>query len=177
MLALALVLGFKAAAAPVWLDELDVSQTTQGWGEPHKNQSVEGHALSIGGAAFQHGLGTHAESELRLNLNGGAEKFFASVGVDDEAMTHPGSVEFSVIGDGQTLWHSGVMRPGDPAKALEINLTGVKMLVLQVGDAGDGIDYDHADWANATFEISGARPATISSARASWLSPTSLRRQ
>ena len=162
--ALALLLGFKLTAAPVWLDALDVGKTTQGWGEPHKNQSVEGHALRIGGATFQHGLGTHAESELRLNLNGGATQFTAAVGVDDEVLAHPATVEFSVIGDGRTLWHSGVMRPGDPAQALAVNLTGVKTLLLQVGDAGDGIEFDHADWADAQFEISGARPETMAAA-------------
>jgi hypothetical protein len=26
------------------------------------------------------------------------------------------------------------------------------MLVLLAGDAGDGIDYDHADWADAQFQ-------------------------
>jgi len=160
-LVLAFIVSNQAAAAPVWLDELDLSKTEQGWGEPHKNQSVEGHALSLGGVTFQHGLGTHAESELRLDLKGGTEKFSASVGVDDEALNHPGSVEFSVIGDGKSLWRSGVMKPGDPAKAFEVNLAGVKMLVLMVGDAGDGISYDHADWADAKFEISGARPETI----------------
>ena len=160
-LALALLLGATAAAAPVWLDELDLSKTSQGWGEAHKNKSVDGHALTLGNVVFEHGLGTHAESVLYLNLQGGAEKFSATVGVDAEVNNDATSVEFSVIGDGKTLWQSGVMRAGTPAKALEVNLTGIKNLILMVGDAGDGINYDHADWANAKFEISGARPETV----------------
>ena len=148
-LALALLLGATAAAAPVWLDELDLSKTSQGWGEAHKNKSVDGHALTLGNVVFEHGLGTHAESVLYLNLQGGAEKFSATVGVDAEVNNDATSVEFSVIGDGKTLWQSGVMRAGTPAKALEVNLTGIKNLILMVGDAGDGINYDHADWANA----------------------------
>jgi len=152
---------FSANAASVWLDELDISKTSQGWGEPHKNQSVGGHALAIGGVTFQHGLGTHSESELQLALNGGAEKFSGAVGVDDEVANSVGSVEFSVVGDGKTLWQSGVMKAGAAAKSFEVPLAGVKTLALMVGDAGDGNNYDHADWADAKFEISGARPETI----------------
>src|SRR5882762_3772854 len=49
--------GMKLNAATVWLDDLDVTPTVQGWGDPHKNQSIDGHGLSIGGQSFKHGLG------------------------------------------------------------------------------------------------------------------------
>ena len=75
------------------------------------------------------------------------------MGVDDEVNHSPNSsVEFFVIGDGKELWHSGVMHAGDAPKDCEVDLTGVKLLVLKVGDAGDGIDHDHADWADAKFD-------------------------
>ena len=57
----------SAGATTVWLDELDLSLTSQSWAEPHKNQSVDGHVLSIGGQTFAHGLGTHCDSVLYLN--------------------------------------------------------------------------------------------------------------
>jgi alpha-galactosidase len=158
------LLGTKVGAATVWLDDLDVSVTAQGWGDPHKNQSVSGHDLSIGGQTFAHGLGTHAESTLFINLKNGAQTFSASVGVDDEVKGSVASIEFFILGDGKILWQSGVMKAGDAAKNFTINLSGVKTLLLKVGDAGDGISYDHADWADAKFETTGdAQVATISS--------------
>jgi len=151
------------SAETVWLDSLDVSVATQGWGEPHKNKSVDGHALTIGGQSFEHGFGTHAEGTLIIHLDGGAQSFSAKVGVDDEVNKNPAaSVEFSVIGDGTNLWTSGVMRAGDAAKACEVKLTGVKVLALKVGDAGDGISFDHADWADAKFETDTATSFTTS---------------
>ncbi len=147
-------LGAQLHAATVWLDDLDISQTTQGWGDPHKNQSVGGHDLSINGQKFEHGLGTHAESVLYVDLNRGAKSFSASVGVDGEATNSPASIEFFVLGDGKTLWQSGVMKANDPAKTFTVDLAGVKTLLLKVGDAGDGITWDHADWADARFEVS-----------------------
>jgi len=145
------------SAETVWLDQLDVRSAMQGYGEPHKNKSVEGHALTIGGKEFQRGFGTHAESTLHISLGGGAQKFTASVGVDDDVNKNPAaSVEFFVVGDGKELWKSGVLRAGDTAKDCTVDLSGVKELVLKVGDAGDGINSDHADWADAKFETASA---------------------
>ena len=149
--------GMKAGAATVWLDDLNVSVATQGFGDPHKNQSVDGHALTIGGQTFARGFGTHAVSILYVSLNQGAETFSASVGVDGEVSNSPASVEFIVSGDGKTLWQSGVMKAGEPAKNFTVDLAGVKTLLLKVGDAGDGISFDHADWVGAKFEtVDGA---------------------
>jgi alpha-galactosidase len=150
------------SAETVWLDELNLATATQGWGDPQKNKAVGGGPLAIGGKHFARGFGTHAISELRVNLNGGAQGFSASVGVDDEVNGNAAaSVEFIVRGDGRVLWQSGVMRAGNPARDFTVDLTGVKSLVLEVGDADDGDSYDHADWADAKFEIAGSRPVAV----------------
>jgi alpha-galactosidase len=162
-LALAAAIPGLVSAETVWLDKLDLGSATQGWGQPHKNKSVEGHALAIGGQPYTHGFGTHAESTLNVNLDGGAKSFAAGVGVDDEVSNNAAaSVEFSVVGDGRVLWNSGVMHAGDKAKTCQVDLTGVKKLLLKVGDAGDGIDHDHADWVDAKFETATARSFVVS---------------
>jgi alpha-galactosidase len=151
------------SAETVWLDDLNLASATQGYGEPGRNHSIDGHPLAIGGKEFARGFGTHAESILSVRLDGGAEKFSAKVGVDDEVGKNPASsVEFFVIGDGRELWNSGVMHAGDTAKDCEVGLDGVKSLVLKVGDAGDGTSYDHADWADAKFETAGAKSFAVS---------------
>ena len=82
--------------------------------------------------------------------------------MDDEIHSNVvSSVEFVVRGDGKPLWKSGVMRANDPAKECEVDLKGVKTLVLEVNDAGDGEGWDHADWADAKFEMTSGRPATF----------------
>jgi alpha-galactosidase len=150
------------SAETVWLDELNLATATQGWGDPQKNKAVGGGTLTIGGQKFERGFGTHAESTLRINLDGGAQEFSASVGVDDEVNHNPrSSVEFIVRGDGRDLWKSGVMRAGDAAKNCAVNLSGVKMLVLEVSDADDGNSFDHADWADAKFETVAGKLATV----------------
>jgi alpha-galactosidase len=154
-------LAAKSVAATVWLDDLNLGAVSQEWGDPHKNVSVDNHPLSIAGQLFKRGLGTHAISTVYIDLKGSAASFSASVGVDGEVSHSAASIEFFVIGDGKTLWDSGVMKADEPAKSFSVNLTGVTNLLLKVGDANDGISFDHADWADAKFEMAGdALPET-----------------
>jgi len=158
------LLSHPAGAETIRLDQLDIRNTDQDWGQPHHNASVEGHPLSIGGAPFEHGLGTHAVSTLYVTVNG-ATQFSASVGVDGEVTSQDASIEFFVLNGNKTLWQSGVMKAGEAAKTVSVDLHGVKTLTLKVGDAGDGINFDHADWADARFEYEGAPPVTVAAPR------------
>ncbi len=158
------VLSYPVGAETIRLDQLDIRNTSQDWGQPHHNASVEGHPLSIGGAQFEHGLGTHAVSTLYISVNG-ATQFSASVGVDGEVTSQDASIEFFVLNGNKTLWQSGVMKAGEAAKTLTVDLHGVKTLILKVGDAGDGVNFDHADWADARFEYEGAPPVTVAAPR------------
>src|SRR5579862_2506842 len=80
-----------AAAEQVGVSTLDLGQARQGWGEPGIDRSVGGKPLRIAGQRFARGFGTHAPSELDISLKGGAERFTASVGVDDEEGATGGS--------------------------------------------------------------------------------------
>jgi alpha-galactosidase len=159
--ALLLGCGLATASTAVPLADLDLKTVEQDWGSPHANQSVDGHALSIGGQGFAHGVGTHASSHLRLALDGQGERFTARVGVDDEVAKGRGSVVFKLVGDDKTLWESGVLRGGDPAREVSVDLTAVKTLLLLVEDGGDGNSYDHADWAEAQFVMAQGKPTPV----------------
>ena len=150
--------GISMAQAPVqtvWLDQLDLSAATQGYGVPGKNKSLDGKAITIAGKTFERGFGTHAESSLIVQLNGKASAFTAQVGIDDEIKGHEPAVEFKLVADGKNIWSSGVMRLGEAAKTCKVALTGVQKLELVVTDGGNGNYYDHADWADAKFEAIG----------------------
>jgi len=145
----------------VWLDRLDVACVSAEWGAPRRNRSIDGNPLRIAGKTFRRGIGTHAYSKMVVDLAGGATRFLATVGLDDEMKGTVGTIEFTVTGDGRTLWTSGIMRPGDAAKPIDLDLTGLKTLILAVTDAGDGIGSDHADWANARFLVTGRDPVAV----------------
>jgi len=145
----------------VALSALDLTPARQGWGEPGINQAVTGNPLSIGGRAYTNGVGTHARSVLWLELDGQVQRFTAEVGVDDHTTSNAASVEFQIGTDGRRVWRSGVMQRGQPAKSVGIDLSGVRQLLLLVTDAGDDVQFDHANWAGATFAYAGAAPHPV----------------
>ncbi len=153
----------RGAAAPangVWLETLDLSKMTEGYGTAAAERSIDGHPLTLGGVVYPHGIGTHAVSEFVVDLHGSAARFTAMAGVDDE--THArGSVAFSVSVDGKTVARTDVLHGGDTPQRLSVDLTGARRLILRVSDGGDGIAYDHADWAGAVLTLvpgAAARP-------------------
>jgi alpha-galactosidase len=154
----------SAKAETFGIESLDLQYADQGWGEPLANKSVDNHPLFLDGKRFEHGFGTHANSTLRIALGGKADLFTATVGVDDEVGTR-GTVVFKVIGDNKTLWESSILHGGDPAQSVSVDLHGVKTVILQVGDAGDDVTYDHADWAEAKIVMTEGKPEAIAAPR------------
>jgi alpha-galactosidase len=116
---LLLCAGNAVNAEVVRLGELDLAKMSRGWGRPQVDKSVTGKTLSIGGRTFDHGVGTHAESTIYVDLDGKAEQFKAYVGVDDAAGRR-GSIRFMVYGDSKRLFDSGVMKGGQEAKAVDV---------------------------------------------------------
>jgi alpha-galactosidase len=148
------------SAEVVRLGNLDLSKMSSGWGRPLADKSVTGKALSISGRTFDHGVGTHAGSELHAELDGKVERFQAFVGIDDAAGRR-GSVRFMIYGDGKRLFDSGIMKGSQEAKAIDVPLAGIRRLMLMVTTAGDGTDFDHANWARAEFVVGGERPQAV----------------
>lgn len=113
-----------------------------------KNTNVTGGPLRIGSRTYADGWGVHATSRLEFDLGGAYERFVSDVGVDTSVGTC-GSVIFRVIADGATLFETDVMRGGQAARRIKVELGKAKHLILEC-DRADGLDLsDHADWAQA----------------------------
>lgn len=153
ILIVAVIFMQQSFAQTIYLDELDLSAMECGWGTPEVKKSVEGNLLIIAGQKFERGVGTHAISTFLLNLNRKGKRFTASVGLDDEVVTGKGTIKFFVLGDKKILWESPIMKRGNAPEKVDVDIAGVKLLGLLVTDAGDDIDYDHADWCNAKIEL------------------------
>jgi alpha-galactosidase len=127
-----------------------------GWGPAERDRSNgeqaagDGAPLRIGGTAFAKGIGAHADSAVHLYLGRACRTFTAQVGVDAETGAN-GSVRFQVYGDGRLLAYTGVKRGGQAPTRLTVSTAGYLTLELRVTDTRDGINYDHADWGDATL--------------------------
>lgn len=153
-----LACGASGPVERIELSELDTGNVVQGWGHAGVNRSVSDSPLSIGGEVYDSGVGTHGPGVMQIDLGGQALRFHAVVGIDDGA-GRIGSSEFLVIGDGKTLYESGVLRKGERAKEIDLNVENVSMLTLQTTDGGDGFHHDHANWADAWIEY--VRPEDV----------------
>ena len=157
--------GAAYADARVWLDELSVREMMCGWKTPRRNKTVEGGSLQIGSQKFERGVGTHAESIAIYDVAGKAVAFDADVGIDAEVF--PGengaaSIRFLVKADGRTVAETGVLKGKRDPVHVHADLAGAKTVELLVSTAGDGENFDHADWANAYFTMKdGTRPVPV----------------
>ncbi len=138
------------------LSDLDPVSSVNGWGPVEFDQSngstdpEDGTTMTINGVTYAKGLGVHAESEIIYDLNGQYQFFRTSIGLDDaKDDCENASVQFFIYLDNVLTYQSPVMDRNDDAIDLEIDVSGRNQLKLVVGDAGDGINCDHADWANA----------------------------
>jgi alpha-galactosidase len=121
--------------------------------------------ISIGGQTFEDGVKTFGSSTLWIDLGQKAKRFTAMVGIDDEAKAATGAATFRVYGDAKELFNSGPMKANQPARKVEVDVTGVKSLLLMV-DTGEGAsDVNRTDWADAKIEYEGAAPVTIDGPR------------
>ncbi|WJV50446.1 NPCBM/NEW2 domain-containing protein [Streptomyces flavofungini] len=126
--------------------------TTNGWGPVEKDTSNgesaagDGRPLTIGGKVYAKGLGVHAQSTVEYYAGGTCKKLTAQVGVDDEK-PDKGTVAFQIWADGRLAAATGVLTTADPAETVSADVRGAEVIRLVVTDGGDGIDSDHADWA------------------------------
>ena len=115
--------------------------------------------LRIADKEYTHGLFCHAISKVLVHLPSGGRSFTATAGVDSNEQTRPGkgSVVFSVNIDGKEAFKSPVMHEGMPGVPVSTDLAGATSFLLEVGDAGDGIACDQADWADAKVVLSDGK--------------------
>lgn len=163
-MALALIaLSLPATAATgafVRLEDMDLTPAAQDWGKPQVDRSIREKPLILGGETYAHGVGAHANFVLWVDLNGDSRRFTSTVGVDGETQGK-GSVRFKVWVDGKKAADTGVLRGTDAPKRVDVNLKGARHMALIITDAGDGISYDNADWADARITYEGRAPETM----------------
>jgi hypothetical protein len=134
-------------AAAVWLDELLPWEVHQLRGPVGYGRSWGGKALSAGRdrKVFARGLGVKAPSRLVYRLGGAFRHLRATAGADLEGrrpqdLSAPrrehGAMIFTVRGDGRRLYRSDPLGPADGTADIDVDISGVDILELEVSAAG-----------------------------------------
>ena len=136
-----------------YITSLNYTSQTNGWGPAEIDQSNgeaaanDGNVITLNGVEYSRGLGVHAQSTIKYNLDGKYDRFLSDVGVDDE-VGNIGSVVFTVSLDGVQIYTSGLMNGTTATKAINVSVAGGRELTLTVTqDADNG--GDHASWGGA----------------------------
>ncbi|MER6378116.1 NPCBM/NEW2 domain-containing protein, partial [Streptomyces mirabilis] len=107
--------------------------------------------VSIAGQRYTHGVTVHGESSVTIDLNRSCSAYDALIGVDDLTLGL-GQVSFSVYADGARLWQSPLVKGGEPAIPVHVNLTGRKTVRLAVEPHTRFDAVALADWAESKFQ-------------------------
>ncbi|HRR95374.1 MAG TPA: alpha-galactosidase [Candidatus Ratteibacteria bacterium] len=113
--------------------------------------------IKIGDKCFEHGLSTHANSEILVNIPKGAKVFksFIGVGIDDTYDNNYDSQQFiasvigSIEGKDKELVKTPVLKKGDKPFFIEIPLSSVQQITLKVNSITGSSSWPRADWADA----------------------------
>ncbi|MFJ8939658.1 sigma-70 family RNA polymerase sigma factor [Streptomyces sp. NPDC102365] len=108
------------------------------------------YGMSVAGKRYANGVTVHGASSVTIDLNRTCSSYDAMVGVDDLTMGL-GQVRFSVFADGVRRWQSGLIRGGQAAVPVHVDLTGRKTIRLVVEPYSGFGPVALADWADSRF--------------------------
>jgi hypothetical protein len=116
--------------------------------EARRDRTIDDHRFQLRGRVYDRGLGTQSRTLLAYRLKPGDRRFQALVGVDDRAGPL-GSVVFRVLVDKLPRLTTPPLTARDFPRAVDIDISKAKSLILitEFGDRGDV--RDHADWVEA----------------------------
>ncbi len=107
--------------------------------------------MKLGSVMYDRGIGVYGPGELEFHLNGRYIRLQGMVGIDMDTYGDR-HTRLQILGDGQILWDSNVVTPWDPPRSFDVDVTGVRVLILRQIESelfegrGDGVD-----WVNITL--------------------------
>jgi len=136
-----------------WVSELPARDITFGFAAPKVDRTWSGAPIEMWGVPYAHGIGMHAWTRMTYTVPQGATEFQAIVGLSDGVKEcSKASVTFEVRDQRDAvLYDSGVVDVYAQPKLIRVPVQGTDAITLAVTDAGDGIDCDHANWAEPSF--------------------------
>jgi hypothetical protein len=93
--------------------------------------------VAVGGVTYNDNISVGAGRGAELDISGIFKTLSAKVGISDfRAPRGAGGVSgrFRIIGDGNVLYTSPVMSPGDMPRSVSLNISGVNRLILETVD-------------------------------------------
>ena len=131
-------------------------------GAYYRGLARNGQPLRLKGTVYPTGIGMATGTALRVELPAPGRRFTCRVGVQDSNAPANGKpARFHVeTEDGQSLWNSRPLLAGDEPAAVEITLTGGRVLILKA----EGPE-QHVDWVDVRVELEDGRVCILGEPR------------
>jgi hypothetical protein len=111
---------------------------------PRMDQNLAAKPLKTHDKTYNKGIAIHSRTELTYRLPDQFSRFKAIAGIDDEVRPY-GSVKLTIRGDNRVLLDAVVAGSEENPQPIDLDISGVRRLVILV-DFGDDMDVgDHLD--------------------------------
>lgn len=127
------------------LDQLPWLSETTAFGTVDVNKNYYGGPLTIHGTTYQHGLWVNSPATIYYYLGGNCSTFTADLGLDGSDRG-TGSVIYEIYADGNLVYDSGVVTNSTPTVHANVNVSGAKVLELEVAEGNGTPNYGNADF-------------------------------
>lgn len=116
--------------------------------------------LCLAGKEYSSGLGTHAESEIRVHLPTAGRRLTGRCGVQDSPLAREKTkaLVFSVEIAGREVWRSGAQKAESPPAQMDVALAGARQFVLRVRGP---IKFAHADWVDLQVRLANGKTVEV----------------
>lgn len=138
----------RGKAREVFLSDVPWTRSWSAFCRIIHDESWDGGALSIGDHCYAKGLFVHAPAEVEFDLGGVYRHLSCEAGLFTSL---PGQCRCVIEGDSRILFESGILHQKTAPLNLELDITGVKNLLLRVEGLGRGPLDGRFIWANASL--------------------------
>ncbi|MGL6106321.1 NPCBM/NEW2 domain-containing protein [Romboutsia sp.] len=149
----------EVTSATDYLSDKNWESVQTQYGTPRKNTNIKSR---VNGdiKEFDKGIGIHANGKIEYNLEGtNYENFEALLGVDTSiAAQDRSSITFKVVGDGQVLATTKILKYNDNMVHINVPIQGIKNLTIEINDGGNGNSSDHGIIANPKLTTNNKKP-------------------
>jgi hypothetical protein len=111
------------------------------------NQSLTGEPIVLSDGPCPRGIAVHSRCVLQYDVSGGFDRFKTKLGFE-QPDGQPGRVLARVLGDTKVLYENPDARGDQPPIDIDVPLTGVKTLVLEIDFGKDQDVGDRVVWGN-----------------------------
>ena len=124
--------------------DFEILSDHQDYGTLHKNEGVDGKPIIVKGVIYTSGLGTHANSEIKIRVKNNSPFLSGKCGYPDYASG--ANVQCEIRGNSRILFKSTALNNDHREEPFRVSLEGEKDIILAFRTLNPNINSAHGVW-------------------------------